>query len=567
MNMDNYPARPKWSTRRRLLVIGIILLFCLALALVKPAYQQIKIWRAEQFAAEALALIEEPDTALRAWELARAGYALHPEGVSVARALAKVYDAGDPPSAPPFWEQVVTLSKGSPEDRLSLANAYLVVGQWDSFEAVADSLESEGHYPKDIAYKRALMLARRGQFDEALAKVTTLIDNESPPERADYLFVQLTQFSDDPVVRQRGLDHLWQLAQEGGVRGLGALRNLARAPRLDRQETARLADALDEARPVERSDRLLALEVRLRLPDSDRTSLVAQAYEVFNRDQADELAALGRWLNRQRLFQETLNAISVEQAMNRQDLFLVRADAMAMLKEWQSLGLLLDQPRVPLEDYIKSFFRMRVYLEQDDPRRARLAWDRALLSAGMDSVKLNFLAEKAGLLGLKDYQLAALRRMTETALMRRKAFETMITLYQAQGDARATWHTLGQMKAFFPSDPEINNDLIYLGLLLGINEESPVAQAGLLHESDPTMLSYRITLAYALYKEGRNDEALDLIYNLPVNWLAVPERWRVVAGVVLKANSKDKEAITLAATINGDKLFPEEKALLMTILP
>lgn len=526
-----------------------------------PVYRQARAWRANSLASEAEGLLDDPDTRVRAWELAQAASSLHPEGVEVARALAKVYDVGDPQAAHPFWERVLELSGGEPEDRLALAEAYLSAGLWERFEEELLLLDEVSHEPLYLRHLQIMAAGRQGDLEGAFRMAEALVEEEECPEETDWLYVQMSQLSSEPAVRRAGIDHLWTMVGRGGDRGLAALRNLARAPGLPEEELWRLVAAIEAFGAEDRADRLLAEQIRSGLSGVPPQEVYERAAMLFDLNDPLEQASLGRWLNRQGLHEYTLRAVPEENAVARQDLFLVRADAMAVLGQWSAIGDLLDRPRVPLEEYLRAFFRMRVYLETGDKKRARLAWDGALLAAGRDSVKLNYLAEKAKALGLSVFQIGALRRIVETPLMRRGAFQELVQVLQRDGKTDELSAVLHQMLEYFPDEREALNDVLYLGFLAGTAEEDSLERARALMGSNPEMLAYRMTVVMGLLRQEELAESLKLLVELPVNWFQVRDRWRMLTAVVLHRQGYEEEARRLIERTNRDSLLPEERTL------
>ena len=105
------------------------------------------------------------------------------------------------------------------------------------------------------------------------------------------------------------------------------------------------------------------LSFLLRLPTTDPDDVLEEAKELFDIEQVGELVELGRWLNTLNLYTKTTRLISQGKALERRDLYLIRIDAMAMMNQWEEIGVYLDLPNVPIESYVRNLFKMRVYLE------------------------------------------------------------------------------------------------------------------------------------------------------------------------------------------------------------
>ncbi len=516
-------------------------------------------------AIEAESLLAMPETIGRAWELAHAANALEPEDPEIARILARVYAASDPASAYRFWEKVVELSKGATDDRLALAEAYLQAGMWQKFEAEITAQREAGLHLRQLDYLQALAAARRGQFEQAFQQTADLVVHEDAPHEADALFFQLSRLFQQPEIRRAGIDHLQQIARQTGPRQEEALRTLAKLPDLQLEDIEALIRTINSLTGLDPENRLLGEELKLRLPNADPDKIYQAARALFKLEEPEEMATLGRWLNRKGLHRYTVSAISRDLAMTRQDLFLIHADALALSNEWDAILDLLDKPRLPIEEYLREAFRMRAFVEKGDPRRARLAWDRALLAASRESPKLYYLAKNAAQLQLPDLQIAALERVIASPGHRKSALRDLIAVLERQGNTEALRQALLDYCRYFPDDLDAANDARYLGFLLGQSDAQVLAEARALLEARANVLAYRMTLVLGLLHEDRSAEALGLLDQLPVNWFEVRDRWRLLAAYALHRGGFQTDAQELARTIDGNKLFPEEQLLLEAI--
>lgn len=534
-------------------------------ALSYPAYLGIRQWRAEAMAENADSLLSTPETINRAWELARAANSLSPDDPDIARILARVYSASDPASAHTFWQRVVELSGGRADDRLQLAKAYLRATLWEEFAAEIAAQREDSLHPQQLDYLEAQAATLQGDYQEALEMASSLVAKADAPHEADTLFFQLTRLASDPAIRREGIDHLWKIAESAGLRQDEALESLARLPDLELPDVTRLIETIDRRENNNRDMQLLAAELRLKRPDVDPDSIYERVTQHFELDQPTEMAIFGRWLNRHGLHTYTRRAIPMETAIQRQDLFLIVLDAMALNDEWEALRELLDRTRVPLEDYLREFFRMRTLIELGDQRRARLAWERALAAASRESPALYYLAKKARQLGLPEFEITALRRVAESPDMRQSALKDLIAVLQREGETAALHATLDDYIQYFPGDPDAENDALYLGFLIGEGPSDGLTKAQELLESQPSVLAYRMTLVLGLLRDNRSAEALDLLLELPVNWFEVRDRWRLLAALALQREGFQADAQTLAAQIDPSNLFPEEYELLKEI--
>lgn len=544
---------------------ALVAAFLTVTVLSYPAYRQIRSWRASTMAEEAERMLATPETMSRAWELAHAANSLLPEDITIARTLARVYSAGDPASAHTFWQKVVDMPTATAEDRLELARAYLQAKLWDEFEAAITAQRSDSLHPQQLDYLQALAATARGNYEQALKLLATLVAEEGAPHEADALFFQLTRIFQEPEVRRAGIEHLQKIVREGGQRQENALNTLVRLPDLEVEDVNQLLDSIDRSDHESREMKLLAEELRLKLPGTTQDSVYNRASQLFQLNDPIEMATFGRWLNRHGLHDFTRRAIPEEVAIKRQDLFLILLDSMALNNRWEAIQSLLDGPRIPLEEYLIEFFRMRTYYEMGDMRLASLSWDRALVAAARDSVKLYYLAKKTHQLGLPEFEVSALHRVIESAEMRENALNDLIAVLQQQGKSSELSAALTRYRKYLPESSELENDVLYLTFLIEGPRPEGLAKARELLELNSNVLAYRMTFVLGLLKEDRSAEALNLLLELPVNWFEVRERWRLLAAVALHREGYLSDAQKLVAKISPNNLFPEEQVFLEEI--
>lgn len=546
--------------RNKYLLVGVTALFVLAAVSVGPLYKQIKQHRAQSHSAEALELIEKGDFKA-ATEKAHSAYHLFPESAEVCRVVARLYGESDPNKAVQFWQEAYKIS-GDLVDLEKVAEFALLGGQ---LEVANDSLlilENELRGNAGILFLRADWFLRNRQVDRALEVASKIVTLPNPPKESHFFFVQVSQFSDDPHMRQQGLDYLRELTLRKDELGLDSLRNLAQFDKNTLAERQEIMQLLREHPLAEPNDQLVALKLQTELPDADVEEIVAEAKSHFDLEDPAQLTELGRWLNRLRLHHETIKLVSIEQAMKRQDLFLVRVDAMAVMNMWDEIGSVLQDKQIPIDTYLRLLFEARVGIETGSTRKADIAWTRAKLSVANEPQKLWFLANYAKRLSLFKEARSVLERLTEIPSSMRKAYEEIIRLEQKQGETRRLRDTFVKMIEVYPNDIAVVNDLAYTNLLLNENIETSFSEASRLVSVNPEYLANRITLALAYYRLEKNENALSILKNVDVDWEQVKVGWRAIYAAILRDGGHETEAQSVLLGIDPSMLLPEEKRLL-----
>lgn len=561
MSDDPQESQPRKSRRWLWVVLAVMLVSPL---LAWFGYDFFRSWRAVTLAETAMKLLEnEPgeQEVHEAWEKSRAAYRIAPENIRVVRAMAKVQSQLAPDQAPGFWKQLVKLSGGEKDDRSGYFESLLRVGDLQEAQEQLKWFEEQRPDKTDTIYLQAMLLLAQQQLLPALEKIEPLLSREDVGKEHHTFFIQATQLSNDPEIRRRGINHLFTLAGGSDEMAHMAAGFLATVQGLSPGEYLQIAEHIRRLKS-DRSDLLLAFRAEL-AAGKDRDEIYLGLLEIFDRSQARDQLELGRWLNQHRMYDKTLDLIAENQAVRRQDLFLVRADALALSNQWNALKDMLSRTQIPLDNYIGNVFRMRANLELGDFRRAQSDWDRAILDAGRDPERLWFLESYVRRLDLWGYREEILAALTELPLQARKAYTELLTQLQSQGRTADVLRSLEEMHRLFPDDVSIRNDLSYYRLLMGRDAVQVLEVAKNLIEQNPGFLAPRMTYAFALMELGRSQEALQSLQGLNVDWDSVPQRWRLLIACILAANGERVWAERYLGRIERSRLLPEERELIV----
>lgn len=479
----------------------------------------------------------------------------------VARTAAIVYGLIDPPRAVAFWKEAYELS-GERSDLVSTVRSAVVAREFDTAEEFIGELKALGPPFGEVLFQEARLRLLQGRVAEAIVVARRSLKEDGAPDDAPFLFIQLTQYAQDPAVRAEGIEYLRNLARSPDAIGLRALRSMGDFPENTPEELLEVINALRAHPEYSREDLLYALKLEMRLPDASAKANLRKAETLFDADDAGELTEFGRWLNLQHRYGQTIEIISEKEALTRKDLFLVWADALAALNQWDTIERVLADPRVPLDRYLLLLFRARVYLETGQRDRADFAWSRAVLQVANDPEKLWFLENYARKLGLFDQAREALERLTQLPSARRKAFERLVQLEQREGSVRTLRDTLKRMNVAYPRDLSVKNDLAYANLLLNENITQSVEAAEELVNDGSPYLANRVTLALAYYRMGQPARALEVLEPLEVDWSQARSGFRAVYAAILRANGRGADANALLVDLDLPSLLKEEQDLL-----
>jgi len=559
------PPHPHKRLYIALAVIAVVLL-ALAGLVARPVYHWVNRWRALQ-SVEASAQAQRAGDSKTAYEKAQTALNLWPYDARVFRQMATVVSAMDPAAALPYWQKTWSMSYDPVDLRAFVDTAVNAA----NFPLAVDLLtQLQKLDPNSVETWKLVARIRLSQNNvpEALAALKNVLANSAAPEDTHLLYAQTSLFSTDQDEYTAGLNYLLTLSERTDDFGLRALRSLANDPRLPPTDYADVTRKLLAHPQANLDDKLAALRLEGEEPGIDEDTLVKAARDLFPPNNPDALVNVARWLRATGRPAAALKILDSATAMTRQDMFLVRIDAMADLGQWAAVEELLNQPDLPLPKENQLLLQALTMTKLNRGDRADLAWERLHNEIADQPKKQLDVALRAIHFGLDDIARPMLQAIISDPDTRRAACEQLVMLERRAKNTEALHSVLGQMASFYPQDVVVHNDYLYTGFLLGQTGPEQVAAAQSLVTDNPHILSFRFTLAEGLLTANRPVDALQVFSDLAEStWPTAYNHWNAVYIAVLRANGQLKKADWLENYVKQDDLLLEEEKLLLTAVP
>jgi tetratricopeptide (TPR) repeat protein len=541
---------------RRWVIAGVVVLVLLV-AGGPPVYRRAKVWRARALAAEAERLLAEGQLD-KASGKAQAAIGLAPAEPAVLRAMARVLTSAHSGLALNYWKGLLTQPRATADDRRAAVRVALQSHRLDFAEEQVALLLRADPPPVETLELAADLALLKNNPPAALDFLARLLRQEPHNYRARLLEGRIMASSPDQAQKDRGLRELHKLGEAHDATALSALQTLAQTPDLPAGETSFVAERLAVHPLATTADKLTALALRWRIDPALRAGLIEQAVTQFSKSGPDDLVALGRWLLQQGEAARVLEVIGAAQALTRQELFLVRVDALAALGRWTEIQQSIEQEKPPIQPVYAEVFQARAAKELGQLRDANAHWNLAL-SHALPSLEQNlYLARYAEKMGEHRVAARAWRQVARTPAWALRANLAALSSLEKDGDTRGLREAVQQLTRLAPNDPAPRNDAAYLDLLLEENVPAASATAEQLFQAHPDVLAYRTTLALAYLRTGRLSDAQRLYNGIEVPWPQVPPRSQAVHAAVLTAAGTAEPPPIPDSTL----LLPEERALL-----
>lgn len=552
----------------------------------RRALNAVKSWQARRHAQKAFAFIEAEN-----WTGARteavAAYQLRQSEPEALRAIARFLSRVRQGEALDFWKRLRDVSSLSPIDLRDEATIALIVGDIPRAERAVQELTRSNPTPTDWLLAAQLALQKRTPED-AHAAVAKVFTNDVATDReqlqAALLDLSAAAISASSPETETHVREDWarieKIAATQTAAGLEALTVLARQL-VSRPvgesggvswSATKLSEAL-EAHPLARApQKLLALDLLEHQDASRRSELIARGIAEWKDADPASLTTLATWLNSKDEYQQQLDVIPLEKAVQTRDLYLQHVDALGALGRWAEIKELLERMRFPLDPVVQRMYLARCNAQLGETAAAENNWQRAFEAAGGEVGKLMTLADYAEKNGASSIAERAYTTAAAAVPKLRTAQQGRLRAAQASRDTRKIHAVLAEMLGLWPNDTAVENDEAYLRLLLLPSDQQPTADnpelvaieklASDLVEREPGSLPHRTLLAFARLKLGRSADALAVYSGINVPTNALTASALAVHSAVLAANEDPDDAATERAQVNPEQLLPEEQALL-----
>jgi len=530
-----------------------------------PIYRATKVWRANKLMDKCIGVAESGDIP-QAVALMRQAIVLAPSDEALFRRV-RLFNAGIGEAAPLNSIQTLLFEgKANDDELLVLAEQSIKAGKNSVARACLEKLASNQSARKIIIEMQLLNID--GKQKEAIELARKNIPKAVARDADKFLLATAEMVLKSDVVASQQI--LTPLAKSKTASGLAALRLLAaQKMTLGKKIPSNgqeIAATLTKHPLHSQDDVLLASDLSIAENPDAKKAIIAALREVRMKASPADALAFARWLNRRFAYNDAIEFIGKERALNDPTWLLVYLDAHAGLGRWGDIFSMLDADTiVGLSDSIRLLFLARAAKKSGDAPHADELWREMQKNLVYENPEVvSFIASYAMQIGENDQAIKAfwtLARRKETAL---EGFIGLIRFWPKNSPCTELLPVYEEFLEVFPNIPEIRSDYVYLQLLADRNISAASETALGIYKSNPTSLSSLSIAALGLHKEGKIAEANAIYQGKEIAWESAPLPWRAVRAAIFQANGQKNEASQIAATINKSKLRPEEIKLLPT---
>ena len=494
---------------------------------------------------------------------ARKVFELNPKNSEACRLMAEILERQGANSAVAWRLEVVKLLPDSMDDAIALAKAAQRFGDLPTAERALAKMEEKGagvapfqEMKGEIALARKDIAAAQAKFAEALR-----LDPDNKIFQLNLAIVQLQSSSADEKLKASQL--LQRFMEEPKLRRTAAraLRDFALEQKDGRAafENARLLASFPEAEFRDRLDYLRMLR-QLNHPDFAVRLLDAQDESASDPKKIYELLAWMSTTQQGVIAREWVKRLPAT-VTSKWPVAGAVSDCYAAEKDWTGLEDWCRKTEWGDMDFLRHAVLARALREQGRVLDAQREWNLARKEVGSDGTKIYLLQQKVAEWRWKQESLDLLWLLTKDQQQQYAALGALSQYYSTEGDTADLYRVVLRLSELRPSDPETENNLAQLLLLLNLDKQRASGLAKKLYERDPMNAVFASTYAFSLYSQGQYAQALEAFRRVKGEDLRIPAI-AAYYGIVLIANgdkARAREFLDLGKTAT---LLPEERALL-----
>ena len=421
------------------------------------------------------------------------------------------------------------------------------------------------------------LFAETGDTNRAYKLTENSIENHPAHAESLFLFSRLTVHLNRkdklPLLGSR----LAKLATRKGKTGVDAIRHMTLLHLLNPLSESSLKKCLELLRSNTKSEpidfmRIYALQYES-AEEIKKKQIIESCADQFDLEQNKELMIFARWLGRLGAFEQMTEYISANRAKVEEELFKLRMNALAQIKDLESIHFEVNNAPIIPERW-RLVIESRAFAMEGNYKEAIRVLNRLLPVLGNDPRLVRSVCEYLE----KSNDVKSLTHvLSKLALQPIHESFALKKLMQFQSKSASLEELLGWMSKLSKlhgKDPFFSQSYLYFELLDPFLATPSRKLSSLLEEAKTNLLSEpsaqnRISLALAELRNESPDKALVALGNLKNwrNWQQTRPAWSFIASMVFHLNHDSEKSIIIRKSIDFENIDRAEKESLVSLFP
>jgi len=331
-------------------------------------------------------------------------------------------------------------------------------------------------------------------------------------------------------------------------------------------EALELAEQLNPVADVSPTNHVLIADAYRRFAPSRFKPYVAQIEQKFAPD-SDKVIVLANYLVANDMAEDARKWIDTldDKVKAVEGVQVNYAYSLLMMKDWPALETYLRNCKWSENEFARHALLAYRYRIAGRDRDFNESWKLSMIEVGNNPRRLATLLAQVTSWNWQDQKFELLWKRFMLEPTNHSVRDQLIVWERGRGNTAALNRLFARIVELDPSDNDSKNNYAYTSMLLGINLDRAYQSAREAYDSNPKNGFYATTQAFALYRQGKYAEALEIMQGMGVVALSVPER-TMLQSVILIANGKYEEGASMTMTLKPDAFLPEERRLLTDAL-
>ncbi len=454
------------------------------------------------------------------------------------------------------------------EERVRLLALFQLAGDNLRFTECYNALGEEEKKDPDVLFLKTRFLATRGAGTMARQLIEEFYEEGGEDRRFDALLANMLVVSRDEEDRKRGQEIIVKLLEEKDPQARSALLSLWNVPPGTLQADLFPADIIDQAASLPEAgprEYLIGAKVEIVRNAEQREEQQKILEAAIGKYGGSDPLLMSGWLVQFGRFDLILEMIDETRGRESLELYDARLVALAAAKGPEAAEAWLEEPHEDSSEIMTWLSRAKLAKAKSDDLSAVAHWYRAYNLAEEEENGDSLVAayRTALQLGNAGEAVKALLKASEKpgpAFPRSLELQPVVGyLYEEDrlDDLLQLTRVLLQRE---PSNLFLNNNFLYLSLLLGEPNEKLLELAKKLVEERPNVLGLRTTLAFGLLQKGEFEEAEKALQGEDLDWEveAGPADWAIRELTLLKTG-KAEEAEEIAGKYESENITSAER--------
>jgi tetratricopeptide (TPR) repeat protein len=476
------------------------------------------------------------------------------------RLLARIQAAsGEPEEALATFQQLADERQLGLEDLKIYANLASQKGESQLADRLAKSVAANG----DPAFPHLLSantLLRENKIFEAEAEIRAAVAAAPNDTTRSALLGFLLKTRKPGESLQEAAGIIQDFSTRDSALGVQALALGLQTGLMDPQKRGEWIEKLRFHPKTDARHRLFADTAALAMKPDLQPQVATEPVEFIKPRPLSDRAMAARWLTNKKEASKALSILDFNEAITRQESFLVWLDASAAVGNWSESLAALDHPKNPLPAPVSQLFKGIAFKKLGRTEESQAAFRQGIREAGDDPAK--FATVTTYLLGAEESTLfeANLQKASNQLALAPAVFNECYPVVLAQRDAAFTLRFLEALgiSSIVARSPRFQNDIAHERILL---DKSPKLDFLRKYSAkNPNNLALVATLALAELKAGqaKNAKALFDSYGPDIDIRLLPPRVLCIFTAMLAANGKTDLARKVANLIPPTALSKQE---------